>query len=109
MATASYKYEPDYAVPPGWILEERLDTRQMSQAEFARRCGRSPKLISDIIAGKSAIQPEDRDPVPEGAGRGCAHLARHRLRLPASSLFSSESSLINRVLASFYCVGDLTP
>ena len=57
MATASYKYEPDYAIPPGWILEERLDARQMSQAEFARRCGRSPKLISDIIAGKSAIQP----------------------------------------------------
>ena len=58
MATASYKYEPDYAVPPGWILEERLDARQMSQAEFARRCGRSPKLISDIIAGKAAIHPK---------------------------------------------------
>ena len=58
MATARYKYEPDYAVTPGWILEERLDARQMSQAEFARRCGRSPKLISDIIAGKAAIQPK---------------------------------------------------
>ena len=58
MAPASYKYEPDYAVPPGWILEERLDARQMSQAEFARRCGRSPKLISDIIAGKATIQPK---------------------------------------------------
>ena len=58
MATARYKYEPDYAIPPGWILEERLDARQMSQAEFARRCGRSPKLISDIIAGKAAIHPK---------------------------------------------------
>ena len=58
MAPDNYKYEPDYAVPPGWILEERLDARQMSQAEFARRCGRSPKLISDVIAGKAAIQPK---------------------------------------------------
>ena len=58
MATARYKYEPDYAVPPGWILEKRLDARQMSQAEFVRRCGRSPKLISDIIAGKAAIHPK---------------------------------------------------
>ena len=58
MATASYKYEPDYTVPPGWILEERIYARQMSQAEFARRCGRSPKLISDIIAGKATIHPK---------------------------------------------------
>ena len=58
MATTDYKYEPDYAVPPGWVLEERLEAQQMSQAEFARRCGRSPKLISDIIAGKAAIQPK---------------------------------------------------
>ena len=93
MATASYKYEPDYAVPPGWILEERLDTRQMSQAEFARRCGRSPKLISDIIAGKCGHTAEDRDfPVPEGAGRGCAHLAR--LSTPTTGFIS----LLKRIL-----------
>ena len=58
MVPTNYKYEPDYAVPPGWILEERLDARQMSQAEFARRCGRSPKLISDIVAEKAAIHPK---------------------------------------------------
>ncbi len=58
MATESYKYEPDYAVPPGWILEERLDALQMSQEELARRCNRSPKLISDIIEGKVAIHPD---------------------------------------------------
>ena len=58
MVTATYKYEPDYAVPPGWVLEERLEAQHMSQAEFARRCGRSPKLISDIIAGKAAIHPK---------------------------------------------------
>lgn len=57
MTTATYRYEPDYAVPPGWVLEERLEDRQFSHAEFARRCGRSPKLISEIIAGKAPIEP----------------------------------------------------
>ena len=58
MAMTSYKYEPDYAVPPGWVLEEHIEAENMSQAEFARRCDRSPKLISDIIAGKAAIHPK---------------------------------------------------
>lgn len=52
------QYQPDYAVPPGWILEERLEVHNMSQAEFARRCGRSAKLISEIIAGKAPLEPE---------------------------------------------------
>ena len=58
MATATYSYNPDYAVPPGWVLEERLEVHKISHAEFARRCGRSPKLISEIIAGKAPIEPK---------------------------------------------------
>lgn len=57
MATTN-SYRPDYAVPPGWILQERLEAQNVSHAEFARRCGRSPKLISEIIAGKAPIEPE---------------------------------------------------
>ena len=41
MVTATNRYEPDYAVPPGWVLKERLDAHGMTPAEFARRCGRS--------------------------------------------------------------------
>jgi addiction module HigA family antidote len=58
MTTARNTYQPDYAVPPGWILEERLELQRMSHAEFARRCGRSAKLISQIIAGKAPVEPE---------------------------------------------------
>ncbi len=58
MSTPVNQYEPDYAVPPGWILSEHLETRGISQAEFARRCGRSPKLISEIIAGVAPLTPE---------------------------------------------------
>ena len=57
MATAINQFTPDYAVPPGWILHERLEAHGISQAKFARRCGRSPKLISEIIAGKAPLEP----------------------------------------------------
>ncbi len=51
------RFEPDYAVPPGWLLKEHLEVHGISQAEFARRCARSPKLISEIIAGKAPLEP----------------------------------------------------
>ena len=57
MATATNQFNPDYAVPPGWILQERLEVEGISHAEFARRCGRSPKLISEIISGKASLKP----------------------------------------------------
>ena len=57
MATETNQYAPDYVVPPGWVLDERLEVQDMSHAEFARRCGRSPKLISEIISGKAPIEP----------------------------------------------------
>ena len=58
MNTPGNRYEPDYAVPPGWILDEYLETWGFSQAEFARRCGRSSKLISEIVAGTAPLTPE---------------------------------------------------
>ena len=57
MATATNRYEPDYAVPPGWVLKERLEAHGMTPAEFARRCGRSAKHISEILAGKAPVEP----------------------------------------------------
>lgn len=51
-------YNPDYAVPTGWILEEYLETKELSQASFARSCGRSAKLISEIIKGKAPVEPQ---------------------------------------------------
>lgn len=48
----------DYAVPPGWLLEERIGLKGWSQAELARRCGRSAKHISEIIQGMAPIEPD---------------------------------------------------
>jgi HTH-type transcriptional regulator / antitoxin HigA len=51
-------WNPDYAVPPGEILAEHLEARGWTQAELARRCGKSTKLISEIISGKNPIEPD---------------------------------------------------
>lgn len=58
MTNQKNQFNPSYAVPPGWLLEERLEMHNISHAEFARRCGRSPKLISEIISGKASLEPE---------------------------------------------------
>lgn len=55
MGKRGYQFQPDYAVPPGWVLEERLEANGISQAEFARRCGRSAKFISEVVAGKAPV------------------------------------------------------
>jgi addiction module HigA family antidote len=52
------EFAPDYAQPPGAYLEEILDQRGMRKADFATRCGRPAKTISEIIAGKTAILPD---------------------------------------------------
>ena len=57
METTLDQYRPDYSVAPGLVLEERLQAQGISHAEFARRCGRSPKLISEIISGKAPLEP----------------------------------------------------
>ncbi len=57
MGTISNQYRPDYTVSPGDILEERIKAQGISQAELARRCGHSAKLISEIIHGKAPLKP----------------------------------------------------
>lgn len=55
MIETTYEFRPDYAVPPGWMLEERLEVYGISQAELARRCDCSPRLISEIVAGTAPL------------------------------------------------------
>ncbi|MCY4632516.1 MAG: HigA family addiction module antitoxin [bacterium] len=54
----TYPYSPDYATPPGWTLEEKLEELSMSQAELARRTGLSTKHIDQIVRGKVPITTE---------------------------------------------------
>ena len=48
-------FNPDYAVPPGWTLEEALAESSMSQADLARHTGLSEKHISQLIKGEAPI------------------------------------------------------
>lgn len=52
------RYQPDYVVRPGDVLQEYLAVSGMTKAELAARCGRPTKTISEIIHGKAAITPE---------------------------------------------------
>lgn len=56
--TDTTTFKPDYAVHPGMLLEQELEHRELSQADFARRIGRTPKLVSEIISGKNPVEPE---------------------------------------------------
>lgn len=56
--SATYPFEPDYAVRPGQILEERMKVRGLSPAELAPRCGMSEALVSGVISGISPIDLE---------------------------------------------------
>jgi len=58
MTQIRHPYQPDYAPPPGKMLEEFIDARDLSARELARRCGRSAKLVVEILAGKAPIEPE---------------------------------------------------
>lgn len=53
-----HEWNPDWALHPGEHLEEYLEERNWSQAEFARLSGMSTKLVSEIISGKNPVTPE---------------------------------------------------
>lgn len=48
----------DLAIPPGEYLEEVLQETGLNQAELARRMGRPPQAINEIIKGEKAITPD---------------------------------------------------
>ena len=55
MTTSKNRYNPDYRIPPGWLLKEHLEVRGISPAEFAEKCARPTELIEGIIAGKAPL------------------------------------------------------
>lgn len=53
-----YPYEPDYVVPPGWILQEYLETKGISVSELGKLCGVSPDEVRLILVGKGPLEAE---------------------------------------------------
>ena len=53
-----HRYQPDYAIHPGEILEETLKARNMKKRDLAERCGLSVKTVSQIMSGRASVTPE---------------------------------------------------
>ena len=51
-------FAPNYAVPPGAMIEEWLEEQCMTQAEFANRIGMSAKALNQMIRGHAPITHE---------------------------------------------------
>jgi addiction module HigA family antidote len=49
---------PDKITLPGETVRESLEVLGLTQADLARRMGRPPKTINEIIKGKAAITPD---------------------------------------------------
>jgi HTH-type transcriptional regulator/antitoxin HigA len=54
----SHPFQPDYVIPPGESLRDRLAEMNLSQAELAARAGLSTKHVNQIIKGTAPITPE---------------------------------------------------
>ena len=59
MANIINEFKPDYAVHPGTVLEEILESQGLSKSEFAERAGLTPKTVSLIVTGKAHVTPEN--------------------------------------------------
>ena len=108
--TDSATFRPDYAVHPGMLLEQELEHRHLSQADFARRIARTPKLISEIISGKNPIEPETAIQFERVLGVGADVWLRMEAQFrlhKARAAEAEESSVSERWLKDFP-VKDLT-
>jgi HTH-type transcriptional regulator/antitoxin HigA len=54
----SHPFRPDYAIPPGETLRDRLAEMNLSQAELAARAGLSAKHVNQIMQGIAPITLE---------------------------------------------------
>jgi len=52
------KFTPDYAVPPGVLLQDALDRLELTQAELAVRTNLSAKHVNQVIKGVVSLSPD---------------------------------------------------
>ena len=58
MAKRTYPYRPDYATPPGYVLEDHIEAKGLTPAEFARRHSLPTELIEKVLMGSAPIDAE---------------------------------------------------
>ncbi len=55
MTSQTYSFSPDWVSTPGDTIVDLLEERGWKQSEFAERIGFTPRHVSQLIHGKSAI------------------------------------------------------
>ncbi len=50
--------ESDLAVPPGELLAEELEVREMTQRALAEAMGRPVQVVNEIVRGRKSITAE---------------------------------------------------
>lgn len=58
MEQRTYPYCPDYATPPGYVLEDHLEAKGLTPAEFARRHSLPAELIEGVLNGSAPIDAD---------------------------------------------------
>ena len=58
MEQRTYLYLPDYATPPGYVLEDHIEAKGLTPVEFARRHSLSVALIEGILDGNAPIDSD---------------------------------------------------
>ena len=56
--TRIYPHMPNYATPPGYVLQDYLEAWGFTPAEFARKYSLATELIEGVVAGKAPIDEE---------------------------------------------------
>ena len=51
----TYPYRPTYAVPPGWLLQDYLDTWDFTPVQFAQHHSLTTELVTDLLNGDAAL------------------------------------------------------
>ena len=54
----TYPHQPDYATPPGYVLQDYLEAWDFTPADFARRHSLPTELIEKVLVGSAPIDED---------------------------------------------------
>ena len=58
MERRTYPYRPDYATPPGYVLQDHIEAKGLTPVEFALRHSLSVAFIEGILDGSAPIDSD---------------------------------------------------
>lgn len=55
MTQRTYQHRPEYATPPGYVLQDHIEANGLTLAGFARQHSLPEELVADVIQGRAPI------------------------------------------------------